>query len=338
MNPNQLRTSNIAAAFALLRAATELPYEKSPSELTHGLITTANTSLFNQSHFSEPLHTYALGWRDPANYDALSDFVAPPVITSGDKFEHIEYPNAEAFLSEVNGDDDLRAIYAEFKTVEYTSSKATRTIPNRGLRMVLDSDKIKGEPNWQQLYTDRLLQRISRNAARRKVALALAAGSAVSKTWGSSADPDLDMANQIVASGDITGMNPNRVLFGLAAMILRYSSYGSQATAAGFGGRAMSAVEGMQKIGLEALVDSSRYQSGVTKTPLVGSKVLLFTAMSQSGEDPSNFKTARGTTQQGGRWGIYLRQIGVKFWELTVECYEMEWTASTLGVRTVTVS
>lgn len=333
-----LRTSNAAVVAALLRGAMEPLFENNQNRLEHGFITTANSSLFSQAHFSEPLTTYALGWSDPANYDQLSDFIAPPVMTGGELFEHIEYPNAEAFLSDVNGDDDLRAIMAEFKTVEYTSTKTRRSIPNRGLRIVVDYDQVKNMPNWQSTYTDRLMQRLARNAARRKVAMALAAGTAVSKTWGSSADPDLDIANQIVLSGDASGISPNRVLFGEAARLLRFSSYGSQATAAAFGGRGLSAEEGMSKIGLETLVNSGRYQSGVTKTALVGSKVLLFTAMSQSGEDPSNFKTARGTTQQGGRWGVYTRQLSVKFWEIVVECYEMEWVASTLGVRTITVS
>ena len=72
-------------------------------------------------------------------------------------------------------------------------------------------------PAWQSLYSDRLMQRLARNAARRKVAMALAAGAAVSKTWGSTADPDLDIATEMKNSGDITGIQPNRVLFGLAA-------------------------------------------------------------------------------------------------------------------------
>lgn len=333
-----LRTSNASAVVALLRAATAPDFERNQGRLEHGFITTANTSLFSQVHFSEPLTTYALGWRDPANYDRLSDFIAPPVITGGDLFEHIEYPNAEAFLSDVNGDDDLRAPYAEFKTVEYTQSKIRRSIPNRGLRIVVDYDLVKNMPNWQTIYTDRLLQRLARNAARRKVAMGLAAGSAVSKTWGTIQDADLDIANQIVASGDASGISPNRALIGQAAALLRFGSYGSQATAAGFAGRALSAEESFRKMGLETLVEEGRYQSGVTKTALLGSKVLLFSATGQSGEDPSNFKTARGTTAQGGRWGVYVRELGVKFREIVVECYEMEWVASTLGVRTITVS
>jgi hypothetical protein len=341
MNPNQMRTSNMALVFGLLRAAIEAEY-KSDGTLQHGLITrapltTENASLFTQAHFQEPETTYALGWKDPAGYDVLSDFVAPPMMPAGDRYEHVEYPNAEAFLSDAS-EDDLRAIGAEFKTVEYTETKTERTIPNRGLRIVLDYDRIKNMPNWQRLYTDRLMQRLARNAARRKVALALAAGVGVSKTWDANADPDLDIANESKNSGDVTGIQPNRALWGLAAKLLRFSSYGAQATARGFAGRSMSPEEACGKIGLQALIDESRFQSGTSKVSIVGSKVLLFSAYGVSGEDPSNFKTARGVTSQGGRFAVYARQISVKFWELVVETYETEFAATTLGVRTITVS
>lgn len=339
MNPTQLRTMNAAFAAALLREAMSPLYDRFKDRLEHGFVTTANTSLFHQTHFSEPLTTYALGWRDPANYDALSEFIAPPVITNGELFEHIEYPNAEAFMSDVNGDDDLRAINAEFKTVDYTQSKAQRSIPNRGLRMVVDYDRVKNMPNWQETFTNRLLQRISRNAARRKVALALAAGTAASLTWSSGTpDPDLDLANQAKLSGDASGISPNRAIWGLGAKILRFQAYGSQATAGAFGGRSLSIEQAMSALGLLAQVDESRYQAGTAKASILGTKIVLFNAASQSGEDPSNFKTARGTTRQGGRWGVYVREIGAKFTEITVECYEMEWAASVLGVRTITPS
>ena len=329
----------MAFAGALLAAARLPRYEDHRDDFRHNLITTANAALFDEANFSEPLTTYALGWTDPANLDALCDFIAPQVITGGQEFEHIEYPNAEAFLSEVNGDDDLRAIGAEFKTVDYTATKQRRTIPNRGLRIVLDYDRVKNTPNWQQLNTERLMQRIMRNAARRKAAMAIAAGTGASVTWSSGTpDPDYDIANQAKLAGDASGVSPNRAIWGLGAKLLRFQAYGSQATAGAFGGRSLSIEQAMSMLGLQGMVDETRYQAGTSKTSIIGTKVVLFNATSQSGEDPSNFKTARGTTAQGGRWGVYVRQIGVKFWEITVECYEMEWVASTLGVRTITPS
>lgn len=342
MNPTQLRTSNAALVLGLLRSAMAGEY-KSNGELKHNHITrapltTENSSLFSQAHFSEPMTNYATGWKDPHNYQALSDFIAPPLQPSGELFEHIQYNNAEAFLSDVNGDDDLRAIYAEFKTVEYSSTKTRRQIPNRGLRICLDWDLIKTMPNWQQFYTSRLLERLQRNGYRRKVALALAAGTAASLTWGSTADPDGDIATQAKLAGDASGISPNRAIWGIAAKLLRFTSTGSQATSSGFGGRIIGPEEASLKWGVTSMVDDSRYQSGVTKTANIGSKIVLFSAFSANGEDPSNFKTAIGMTSQGTRFAVYVRQLSVKFWEIVVECYETEFVATTLGVRTLTIS
>lgn len=332
-------TSNAADVAMLLAAARVLAYDSNQTP-RHGLITTANASLFTEAHYSEPLTTYALGWRDPAGYDVLSDYLAPAVTgIVGQLFEHIEYPNAEAFLSD-DSTDDLRPIGADFKTVDYTSSKTRREIPNRGLRMVLDWDRIKNMPNWQQHFTGLLMQRLARNAARRKVALGMATGTADSLTWDAAgaADPDKDLVSQALLCGDSSGIAPNRALWGTAAKLLRFSCYGATNTAKAMAGRLLSPEEACQKIGLEALVDESRYQTGATKARIVGSKVLLFSAYGQSGEDPSNFKTARGSTDQGGRFAVYVRQISVKFWEIVVECYETEWAATTLGARTLTIS
>lgn len=330
------RTANAALVGSIL-AACFVPKYAAEAQLRHELITTANASLFTQAHFSEPMTQYALGWMDPAGYELASEFLAPSLPGSGELYEHIEYENAEAFLSD-GSYDDLRAIGSDFKTVEYTDKKTRRSIPNRGLRIVLDYDRIKNMPNWQQHYTAMLMQRLSRNAFRRKFALGVAAATAANLTWGTTADPDYDVANQAKLSGDASGIQPNRALWGLGAQLLRFSAYGGQDTAGAFAGRSMTPAEACGKIGLEAQVDASRYQTGTTKTSIVGAKVLLFTATATSAEDPSNFKTARGMTSQGGRFAVYVRQISVKFWEIVVECYETEFAASTLGVRVLNIS
>jgi hypothetical protein len=333
---HSFRTANAALIAGILASASAPAYHQGQS-LSHGAITTANASLFVEGHFSEPMTNYATGWTDPAGYDAASEFLAPSVDAGSELYEHIVYDNAEAFLSD-SSFDDLRAINADFKVVDYTEAKTRREIPNRGLRMVLDWDRIKNKANWQQVYTSRLLQRLQRNAFRRKYALALAASTSVAITWGTTQDPDIDIANQAAISGDASGITPNRALWGLQAKLLRLTCCGAQNNAAGFGGRSMTAEEASQKAGLQALVDESRYQAGATKARIVGSKVLLFNAMGPSGEDPSNFKSARGTTMQGGRYAVYIRQISVKQWEIVVETYETEFVATTLGARVLNIS
>ncbi len=334
----QLRTANAAEVRSILAGAMVPEYQRD-AQLHHGMLTTANAGLFDSTHLSEPMTAYALGFSDPHGYDAACEFIAPALMPTGELYEYFEYPNAEAFLSD-DATDDLRPIGSDFKTVDYTQTKTQREIPNRGLRMVVDYDKVKHTPNWEQLFTGRIMQRLKRNAFRRKYALALAAGTAASLTWDAagSADPDLDLANQAKLAGDSSGISPNRVLWGQAPKLLRFATYGATNKAAAVGGRMQSPEEASAKIGLQALVDESRFQSGASKAQIVGSKIILFSAYGMSGEDSSNFKTAIGTTQQGGRYAVYLRQLGVKFWEIVVETYETEFCATTLGCRTLTVA
>jgi len=333
------RTANAALAASILAGARVLAYDAG-AQLAHESITSANASLFVQAHFSEPNTIYATGWRDPENLDEMCEFLAPTIPGVSERYEHITYPNAEAFLSDVNADDDLRAIGSDFKTVDYTSAKTTRTVPNRGLRIVLDWDKIKDMPNWQEFYTGLLLQRLSRNAFRRKYALAVASAVDVPLVWDAAgaADPDNDLATQILAAGDISGIQPTNALWGSASELLRFACYGATNTAKAMAGRMLSAVEASKKAGLDARVDKSRYQSGSSKSRIVGSKVLLFNSSPTSTSDPSNFKTAKANTQQGGLRAVYVRQISTKQWEIVVECYETEYCMTPLGVRTLSVT
>jgi hypothetical protein len=330
------RTAN-AALVATILAGAIVPAYQPGAALPHGSITTANDSLFVQGHFSEPMTNYATGWKDPGGYDELSEFLAPALPPSGERYEHIVYPNVEEFLSD-GSYDDLRAINADFPLVDYSQSKASRTIPNRGLRIVLDWDRIKNQPNWQQYYTGKLMRRLGRNAFRRKYALGVASATDVPIVWDAagSADPDYDLANQIALSGDSSGITPNRALFGIAAELLRLACYGGTDKAKAFGGRTLSLEQALAKAGVTGRKAEVRYQStAAAKSRVVGSTVLFFTVEAEGNEDASNFKTARGNTSQGTRYAVYIRQISVKRWEIVVECYETEFCATTLGVRTL---
>ncbi len=333
------RTSNAALAAALRQLATEQPYNPG-ADPRPGMITTANASLFVEAHFSEPLTTYATGWRPTDNLDELCEFLAPTIPGTGERYEHITYPNAEAFLSDVNADDDLRAIGSDFKEVTASSDKVTRTVPNRGLRIVLDQDRIKTMPNWQQHYTGLLLRRLQLNAWRRKVALAVAAAAGASLTWDAAgtADPDYALANQVALSGDASGIRPTSALWGRGASLLRYQCVGATNAAKAVAGRMITEVEASRKAGLDARVDDTRYQVGAGKSRVLDNSVLLFTSAPTGTEDPSNFKTAKAATSQGGLRAVYVRQLSVKLWEIVVECYEAEFCASTLGVRALNIS
>ena len=332
-----MATANAGVAGALMASSMFQPAPNDDS-WEHGRITTANDSHFTQATFSMPETQYAVGWSDEAGYDQLVEFVAPNFQAEGERFEHALYSNAEAFLSD-GTNDDYRAINAEFKTIETTESRATRKVANRGLRMELDWDRIKNKPNWQRLAVDNIMNRLKRNQYRRSVAIAIAAATSDSLVWSTTSDPDYMLNGQLLTAKDTQGIKPNRMLMGDTAWNLRFAAYGGQATAGAFAGRSMDLSQLGSKLGVLAMEDGVRYQSGSSKASVLGSKVLLFTGIGgKNEEDPSNFKLAWVPCQTGARFAVYLRQVSVKKWEVIVEHYERLFAATTLGARIVTIT
>lgn len=337
------RTANAALAVSIL-TGTSLPApEAGPWQ--HGRITTANDSLFNATHYSEPMTNYAVGWSDPEGYDRLVEFLAPNFPAPGELFEHFTFSNAEAFLSD-SQNEDLRAIGADFKTVDYTPGKTQRKVDNRGLRIELDWDRIKGDPMWQQRYTGKLLSRLRRNQARRALSLAIASGTADSLVWDATPDalPEVALNAQKILAANESGINPNRILIGEQAWQTRLACLGSITSGANPYAAAAELARTPDDVGaflgMEPLLDGGRYQSGASsKTQLVGDKIILFTGRNGAdAEDPTNFKLAWVACQNGMRFAVYIRQLSVKKWEIVVEHYERIFCASTLGVRVITIA
>jgi len=158
-----------------------------------GQIGLANESRFNTAFFSEPLTEYASGWREPNDLEAILDFLAPPVQV-GRRFEYKRADNAEAFLLDA---DDARTIGADFKRVEYRGSSVNDKTLNRGLTMRIDLDAVGDMPDWRELFTERLLQRLLRSEFKRAVDLIVNNATNTAKTWDTSAgkDPDQDVMN-----------------------------------------------------------------------------------------------------------------------------------------------
>ncbi len=330
-------TANAEMAGRILKSSI-LPADTRDESWEHNRITTANDSHFTQATFSVAETRYAVGWQDEVGYDELVEFVAPNFQAEGERFEHALYSNAEAFLSD-GAYDDLRAINADFKTIETSETKATRKIANRGLRIELDWDKIKNKPNWQRLAVDTLMGRLKRNQYRRSVALAIAAATADTAVFSVATDPDNLINSQILLAKDSSGLKPNRMLYGDTAWSLRFGAYGGSDKAAATAGRSMNLQQVSSMLGVLGMEDGARYQSGTSKASVLGSKVLLFTGIGGKSEtDPSNFKLAWIPCETGGRYAVYIRQVSVKKWEVIVEHYERLFAATTLGARIITVS
>ena len=309
-----------------------------------GEICLANDARFIEGNFSEPLTAYAAGWRDEGNLESELDFIAPPVQVSR-RFEFAAQTNAEFFYSEA---DDIRAIGSPFNRVTYTQSKTLGKTLNKGLTMRVDLDQVAGMPNWRENYTARLLKRLLRNELRRIYVAALAAGTDTPKTWDTSAgkDPDQDVRTAVIASGDDSGMSPNRIVYDITAWNKRAIAHRAQTGAGGFASSGMTIDQVAGYLNLrKGLVSESRYvadgaASATDKSRTFGSgRIIIFMADPEANtEDPSNFKRFWTPCEGGEKFRVYEQQVSAKFVDITVEHYSQMVVTSTLGIQTFTIS
>lgn len=307
-----------------------------------GNVYMANESRFNEQYFSEPLTTYAVGWTDTSKIQELLEFIAPTTMVP-ERFEFAQANNAEAFISE-SGTDDLRAIGADFKRVEFTSEKVSARTLNKGLTVRLETKYVQEQPGLVQNRTSWLIARLLRAEARRAFALLLAAaGGPTALTWDVTAgkNPDQDIMTLALAFADESGISPNRLLIGQGALNKRMISYGAQNNAAGYAGQAASMEQLATRMGVdEVYVSKERYTTGLeTKAKIVGDYVIMFSAQSgMTQDDPSNIKRFVSPTESGGAFRVYQQQINAKLIDITVEHYSNCVVTSTLGIQAATIA
>lgn len=298
-----------------------------------GRICAANEARFTSAHFSEPLTTFAVGWRDPENLDALLTRLFPEVFV-GRRFEFKKATNAEAFLSEA---DDIRAIGAPFKRVEFTGESANEKTLNKGLTIRVDHDDVTGD-DWREANIGRLIQRLARNDLRRGLALLDASATNANKTW-SAGNPDADVRAMLIAGADASGIRPSVVVYGESAWDARLNVYEGQNTPAA-GRKADMSPEDLARYLMVDLVEvvKARYQSSASaKTAIVPSCVYGYLALQGVGkDDPSHVKRFISMTESG-RYRVY-EQAYEKFTDLSVEHYSNIVATSTVGLRKLTVS
>lgn len=304
----------------------------------HGLFCLPNAASFDNTHLSEPLTAYAQGWRDPTNIEAVTQFFFPAVQVPR-RFEFRKTDDSADFLID---SDDERAAGADFKRVEYKGEVVQEKTANRGLTVYVDPDEVSGMPNWQQVYTGRLLRRIMRSGLDKAVTALVAAAANTGKTWGSTADPDADGISLVESAGDAIGFNPNKIAFLGSAWSKRILSLRTQATAGAITGAALTTVDlvaaywGAQR----GINHTMRVQGAAGKAKSGGGNyVLAFHAEDGVGpEDPSSAKRFWSPCSNGAPYAVYVRPVGSKFWSITVECYDRYVITSTVGLKKYTIS
>lgn len=309
------------------------------SSLVPGQIYLANEARFTSTYYSEPLTGYVVDWRDPNNIEDKLNFVFPPKQVNR-RFEFKKTDNAEAFYSET---DDVRAIGADFKRVEFTGTTVNEKTLNKGLSVVVDLDNVADQGNWREQKAAMLKQRILRNEFRRAITLASASATNTAKTWDTTVgkDPDFDVLTDLIAASDESGIRPNRVLYGDVAWNKRSLSHRAQNSAGGYASASLTPEQLAGVLGVDGVkVSRERYTTApTTKAKVVPDIVLEFYAQDGVGEDdPSHFKRFWSPVEGGGMFRVYEQQLTSKLYIITVEHYSQLVAAHTKGVRKLTIS
>jgi len=310
------------------------------SNPSHGLVAMADAASFANTHFSEKLTTYAQGWRDPTNMREVLDFLFPPVQV-GRRFEFRKHDESADFLTDT---DDERSIGADFKRVQYSGSIQQAKTANKGLTMFVDMDEVSDMPDWQQLYTGRLLRRCVRNDLLAGVTMLIAGAGNTAKTWDNAADPDGDLLALVDGSGDLIGFNPNRLAFFGAAWSKRLTAMRAQDKAGAVASLALTTPDlvaqycGAQRgINVTARVKLS---NAANKSRLGGGNyVVAFYGEDGAGpEDPSHTKRFWSPCADGTEHRVYVMQKSEKLWAITLERYNKMAVTSTVGLSKYTIS
>jgi len=292
-----------------------------------------NENRFKAATYSVALTAYSAGWQDKENIATILDFIAPPVPV-GRRFEFKRSSNAQAFYSE---NDDVRSIGGEFKRVQYTGESINEKTLNKGLTIRVDNDEVVGE-NWQERYTSMLIQRLLRNELKRAISALSTIAESSDATWDKDSNPDGDLRELLVECTDISGVRPNRILFGEAAWNMRLSALEAQATTNSVS--AFNPDELATKLLLDGCkIASARYQNALeSKASIVKDEVFAFFAQDGiSKDEASNLKRFYTPSEDGTMFKVYCDEHA-KYTDITVEHYSSIVASSNLGVRKLNVS
>ena len=284
------------------------------TDIAPGQVAMANSELMNDTFFSEPLTSYAVGWRSEDNrLEELLETVAPQVRVA-DMFQYFVDNNASAFAAIEDGSDE-RALEGEFKLITAHGTKETGATISKGLTTVVD----------------------------RRMLNAAATNTAV--TWGgnSGTQPDMDLAKLVLAGGDSAGLDPNRIVMPANVWQTRNLAYGGKNTASAFAGYGMTPQALADWLAIDRVyVSRERYGNGVAtaKNPILGTNVALaFNAQDgASVADPSNIKRFVSPDIGGQDWAVWVNDKTSHLVYITVSHCSLIAITSSLGIRKLTVT
>ncbi len=307
--------------------------------LPNGAIGLANEAAFDNTFLSQPLTQYTVGWmHSQDDLLALLEFVAPEV-RAARRFEYRKANDKDAFIMTEN-DEDVRALYGEFKRIQSTGEIVQGKTKHKGLSKLIDRDEVKDDPMVLERAAADITKALIRAEIFRAISILSGAATSANKTWTTGADADIDILAAISAGGDSAGLDPNRILFGQAAWQRRIQGLRALDTAGGFATNGFGPEELAAWLGIDGVkISKERYQRGTGKSALVTSNIMLaFNAQSGgSKDDPSNIKRFV-SLNEGNQFRVYQRDIASDLIEVTVSHYSLIALTSSSGVRKITVS
>lgn len=300
-----------------------------------GRVEEANASLYDNGNYSEGLTGFAIGlMSEGTELASINQAISPevPVKSSNRRFEYLSYNRADLLESDA---DDGRAVGAEFKEIRIGGQMIQDKLINRGLTLVVDEDS-ETSPNWEEVKTQRLIDRILRNRAIRNAALLNAAAVSVGRSWDTAAGrtPDADILADIASSRNDGGLAANRVLYSDDAWMKRVLSLAAQNSAGGFAGTGMTPEQLAAWLGVDQVnIVKNRTTAGAAFAPILSNSVISYNAFEgQQIDDASHIKTFVGDID-GGPFRVYKDRVSAKLWRLTVECYETTRITALAGIR-----
>jgi hypothetical protein len=304
-----------------------------------GQITVANASQFESANLSQALTAYIAGQPSP-DLEQVLDEMFPPV--EAGRFFEFQKHNDEAFITETD-DSDIRPVNAAFKKVEYSGSKQTSKVINKGLTYRQDHDGVmrdgKGKlrPGWEKAVADNLRKRLIRAEILRGIALLNAAAVSANYTWNAASNPDGDLRSMARLGLVASGLDRTHLLIGDLAWMYRQDAYeastrdNEMANHSEYTEEDLARYLGINKVRRE----KSLYQTkkGAAKTDILAALAYLYNAEEgQLLDDPSNIKRVWSPTDDGPRFAVYVDQKR-KFTDVTVEHYSTFISPITSGIR-----
>lgn len=344
------RTMRLANDHGLSKGAIPLP-EYSSGVGSGQMFGLTNEAQLTENTFVETLSTFATGYKDPEDNQALVNYLAPDVQV-GRIFEFKQHNNAQEFLTET---DDVRAINSEFKRIEYSGTTQFQNTLNKGLGFRYDLDYVTNngvsktsyleDPSvFQERIVAKILRRLWRNEARRAILLAIASAINTNKTWSSGTPnplADLRAARNATSYGASTssGIMANRLLWALDAWTIQQGAFEGQNNPLGYANAARTPQQIAETLLMSrGMVTKSVFQSAANAKSLLASGIILL-FLANDGvdtEDPTNLKRFWSPTDSGPT-RVYVYNHG-KFTDVFVELYSRIVAVSTLGMQMLTIS